>query len=159
MKLKFSFIFLLITCVSLAQIPKVKEVHQFFEATLQSIKKADTTAFVKLWSQPNYYRENSSGAMDSIAYSERRRIEFKAICSNWQPYLNDLNFEIDCHEKSKPKVPNENLGYDFTVCLTSKAKPKSHKYLFIGMSFKYIDARLYCTSLLPLEILNVLEGW
>jgi hypothetical protein len=158
MKLNVTIFLFMIYSVSPAQQPKTKDVHHFFEATLQSIKSADTTAFVKLWSQPVDLSKANNARIDSIAYSERRRIEFKSICSAWRPYLNDLNFEIDCHEKNKKKTIDDALGYEFTICLTSKEKPKSQKYLFIGITFKYIDDRMYCTSLLPMEVVNGLEG-
>lgn len=154
MKLNFTFFLLFVCSFAVGQIPKTKEIHQFFQATLESIRSADTTAFIKLWSQADYLTNACSSNIDSIAASERRRIDFRKICSSWKPYINDIEFEIDCHEKNKKKILDDAYGYEFTICVKSKDNPKKQKYKNIGLSFNYKNEKLYCSTLLPDNILN-----
>lgn len=153
MKIRFTFFLLFAYSLTIGQIPKTKEVHQFFQATIESIKSADTTAFIKLWSQSDYLTNACCGNIDSIATSEIRRIDFRKICSFWKPYINDLDFDIDCYEKNKKKVLDEEYGYEFIICIKSKGKPKKQVYKHIRLSFILKNGRLFCTNLLPDNIL------
>lgn len=156
MKLNFTFFLLFFYSFGVGQIPKTKEVHQFFQATIESIKSADTTSFIQLWGQSEYltnaYCNNIN--IDSIATSERRRIDFRKICSSWKPYVHDIDFEIDCYEKKKKKILDEEYGYAFIICIKSKDNPKKQKYNSLELFFKYKNDKIYCSNLLPDDILN-----